>query len=40
MDDDDAEQAEDIDDTVAPAAADAFASVIAPDPPFAVVLTV
>jgi hypothetical protein len=40
MDDDDEEQAEDIDDNVALAAADAFASVIAPDPPFSVVLTV
>jgi hypothetical protein len=40
MDNDDEEQAEDIDDNVAFAAADAFAAVIAPDPPFSVVLTV
>ena len=40
MDDDDEEQAEDIDDDVALATADALASVIAPDPPFSVVFTV
>ena len=40
MDDDDEEQAEDIDDNVALAAAYALTPIIAPDPPFSVVLTV
>jgi hypothetical protein len=40
MHEDDEEQPEDINDNVALAAADAFASVIAADPPFSVVFTV
>ena len=40
MDDDDEEQPQDIDHDVALAPADALASIIAPDPPFAVVFTV